>query len=632
MMPIFPAAPNGSPKKKRKRRRLSGANGTSPDVPSLTEWASQMYPIAGEVSPRISSPEKDAPVEKERKTKLRMVQRALDVGLSMASGLVGMVRNKRKGERPAGGGGAGSKRLKTAGAAQAQAAGSSAGSPAAQQAAVAGATELGPPVKPAPAPPRQDEPAKLPHQILAERLLQQQGTAAAAEVRPAHVAGKPAPKPPKGLGRGVDPRGGAAPTSMPLQGPQPRPEPQASTRGKEPAGSSSAPPAAPRAASAEDRREAKRHKPGADPRARDPSPAPARAPAAATSAFATASANACNRCATPPGSGKKKDLRGPNSKGGTPGVNSAGGRDKCDRCDGPHPSSACPHFRKARSNHPDAQPGQALRGLGASSGPPLMIRQGRVVGQPPDGSCLFHSLRFGLSRCSASLNVPANARALRAELARWVAAHPELRLADTPLASWVKWDSGLSPKAYASRMSHSGWGGGIELAACSHAFAVNVWVYEKRRHGYERISTFDAPAKGAAAAGAAASRTVHVLYQGGCHYDALLPEPSEVAAYLATARSTRSAPQSSRSATMREGVHSRDHSRDHTPRHQSASAPGTPHDARRPASAPEGSRYSGQRPWHSGGRGGKGRGKGGSPWRGSGSSGGRSGHGGWRRR
>lgn len=45
---------------------------------------------------------------------------------------------------------------------------------------------------------------------------------------------------------------------------------------------------------------------------------------------------------------------------------------------------------------------------------------------------------------------------------------------------------------------------------------VNVHVYEKNRRGpgYRRISCFDCPK---------AARTIHVLYQGGVHYDALVP-------------------------------------------------------------------------------------------------------------
>ena len=212
---------------------------------------------------------------------------------------------------------------------------------------------------------------------------------------------------------------------------------------------------------------------------------------------------------------------------------------RCDRCDGQHASALCPHFKKARDSHPDAQPGRMLKGLGRSSGPPLLLRHGTVRPQPPDGSCLFHSLRFGLSRIAAARNVPTSTHGLRSHLARWVGAHASLRLADTPLSSWVQWDSGLSTQAYANRMERSGWGGGIEIAACSHSFAVNVWVYEKRRGngGFERISTFDAPktAPGSSAAGAVSlglERTVHVLYKGGCHYDALLPDEGELAAFL----------------------------------------------------------------------------------------------------
>jgi len=70
--------------------------------------------------------------------------------------------------------------------------------------------------------------------------------------------------------------------------------------------------------------------------------------------------------------------------------------------------------------------------------------------------------------------------------------------------------------AYASRMSVSGWGGGIEMAACSRMNKVNVHVYEadRRSGGYKRISCFDYRG---------AHTTVHVLYRGGVHYDALVP-------------------------------------------------------------------------------------------------------------
>ena len=68
-------------------------------------------------------------------------------------------------------------------------------------------------------------------------------------------------------------------------------------------------------------------------------------------------------------------------------------------------------------------------------------------------------------------------------------------------------------------MARGGWGGGIEMAACAHLKRVNVWVYEankKQGGGFERISCFDAPGR------TPSTHTVHVLYRGGVHYDALV--------------------------------------------------------------------------------------------------------------
>ena len=177
-----------------------------------------------------------------------------------------------------------------------------------------------------------------------------------------------------------------------------------------------------------------------------------------------------------------------------------------------------------RDPHPDAQHGRMLKGLGRSSGPPLLLRNGTVRPQPPDGSCLFHSLCFGLSRIAAARNVPTSTDGLRSNLARWVGTHASLLLVDTPLSSWVQWDSGLSTEAYASRMERSGWGGGIEIAACSHLFAVNIWVYEERRGGgFERISSFGT---------FVLERTLHVLYKGRNHYDVLLPDEGELSSQV----------------------------------------------------------------------------------------------------
>eukprot|EP01065_Artemidia_motanka_P046153 TRINITY_DN6929_c0_g1_i1.p1 TRINITY_DN6929_c0_g1~~TRINITY_DN6929_c0_g1_i1.p1 ORF type:complete len:282 (+),score=58.83 TRINITY_DN6929_c0_g1_i1:64-909(+) len=183
------------------------------------------------------------------------------------------------------------------------------------------------------------------------------------------------------------------------------------------------------------------------------------------------------------------------------------GRLCCDKCDGGHHTDRCPVFPKPRENHPDA-----LRRKPPEMGRPCgnkVVTSARVVRQPGDGNCLFHSLAYGLGCCSAA--------SLRRELADWVQSHPDDEIAETPIRSWLWWDQRQSPTAYASRMRVSGvtWGGGIELAACSRARHVNVHVWERNRlgPGYRRISCFDCPS--------GSGRTLNVIYQGGVHYDAL---------------------------------------------------------------------------------------------------------------
>jgi hypothetical protein len=129
-----------------------------------------------------------------------------------------------------------------------------------------------------------------------------------------------------------------------------------------------------------------------------------------------------------------------------------------------------------------------------------------VISQPGDGSCLFHSLSYGLSGTSAS--------SLRREICRYVENNPDTVIADTSLKDWIKYDSGGDCKAYAQRMaSGNHWGGGIEMAALTKMKSVNVHVYEKCEEGYRRISCFDNPN---------AQKTISVLYQGRMHYDAIV--------------------------------------------------------------------------------------------------------------
>mgnify|MGYP003695019425 CR=1 FL=1 len=143
----------------------------------------------------------------------------------------------------------------------------------------------------------------------------------------------------------------------------------------------------------------------------------------------------------------------------------------------------------------------------------FVLRGGRVIKQPGDGSCLFHSLAYGISGGTASRGA---ASSLRREICQYMASNADLVIADSPLRDWIKWESNISVRAYARRMSRGGWGGAIEMAACSHLKNINVHVYERagRRGGFKRISCFDRPGS---------HRTVHILYGGRVHYDALVP-------------------------------------------------------------------------------------------------------------
>ena len=89
----------------------------------------------------------------------------------------------------------------------------------------------------------------------------------------------------------------------------------------------------------------------------------------------------------------------------------------------------------------------------------FVLSRAQVVRQPGDGSCLFHSMSYGLGNTNAS--------SLRREIGKFIEVNGTLEICETPMKDWVKWDSNSSVQTYARRISRSGWGGGIEMAACS---------------------------------------------------------------------------------------------------------------------------------------------------------------------
>jgi hypothetical protein len=185
----------------------------------------------------------------------------------------------------------------------------------------------------------------------------------------------------------------------------------------------------------------------------------------------------------------------------------------CDKCDGPHHADDCPHFKKPRDDHKDALDNYGTKGKASDDAAPVIVRNARVVAQPGDGSCLFHSLAYGLGAAKDAMDD--GAMALRAEIAEYVRAHPNQAIQGTPIKDWVLWDSGLTVDAYSARMGTGHhWGGAIEIAVCSLVKKACVQVFERiaSQRGFQQISVFGDEYK---------EQNVRVVYGGRVHYDAL---------------------------------------------------------------------------------------------------------------
>ena len=205
----------------------------------------------------------------------------------------------------------------------------------------------------------------------------------------------------------------------------------------------------------------------------------------------------------------------------------------CDKCDGKHATSKCPFFKKARDQHKDAfehysgdtdQTAARINGGDSSSSkarrapplPPPLPPVTRVVAQPGDGSCLFHSLAYGM-RLAGRGNRTIDADSVRGTVAAFIEQNPEAELGGSPLSSWISWESGMVVAKYCARMRTVGeWGGAIEMAVASRIWETTIHVYERHSGGFRLISCFDS-----ADVDASAHKVVRVLYSGRCHYDAL---------------------------------------------------------------------------------------------------------------
>lgn len=219
-----------------------------------------------------------------------------------------------------------------------------------------------------------------------------------------------------------------------------------------------------------------------------------------------------------------------------------GSSSTCDKCDGPHATDACPHFRKDRDTHKDAwahYSGAAAAGKAhlkaRESVAPRALPRGsaNVVRMPGDGSCLFHSIAYGLG----SFGHHEDGYSVRSRVSNFIAQKPDFEISGTPLRSWVDWDSNQTISSYVNRLSSGGfWGGGVEMAAAAQIFGVDVAVYEQDYYdgGFRRISDFLSDAR--------PSGAVLLVYSGRAHYDALVALDTQAYSGGSASYATHSAP------------------------------------------------------------------------------------------
>ncbi|CAE7555751.1 USP20 [Symbiodinium natans] len=157
----------------------------------------------------------------------------------------------------------------------------------------------------------------------------------------------------------------------------------------------------------------------------------------------------------------------------------------CDKCDGAHATEHCPHFRKPREKHPDAWRFKGKSHLVASHKPEAakVVSRARVVRHPGDGSCLYHSVSYGLGDGST-------ASSLRRHVADIICAYPNMPILNTTLSEWIRMDADVGVRAYVQDLLAGAWGGGIELAVIAQTKKVCIEVYEPGKGGFSRIARF----------------------------------------------------------------------------------------------------------------------------------------------
>eukprot|EP00927_Polykrikos_kofoidii_P074817 TRINITY_DN70856_c0_g1_i1.p1 TRINITY_DN70856_c0_g1~~TRINITY_DN70856_c0_g1_i1.p1 ORF type:complete len:288 (+),score=45.49 TRINITY_DN70856_c0_g1_i1:183-1046(+) len=170
------------------------------------------------------------------------------------------------------------------------------------------------------------------------------------------------------------------------------------------------------------------------------------------------------------------------------------------------PGSAHPNGDGQRSRTVGLVGGAAACGTGRNG---RLIVQGRVIRMPRDGSCLFHSLAYGLGGNTSAVQ-------LRQEIADFIEEQPETVVGGSALKDWIMWESGEQAADYATCLRSAGeWGGAIEMSVCSLLRQACIHVYFEADGGdFQLMCSFNE-----VAGPPQAVLIVRTLYRPG-HYDA----------------------------------------------------------------------------------------------------------------
>ena len=134
----------------------------------------------------------------------------------------------------------------------------------------------------------------------------------------------------------------------------------------------------------------------------------------------------------------------------------------------------------------------------------IQIFNPKIIKQPGDGNCLFHSLAYGIGNISQIQ--------IKQKIINWIKNNEDYNISGTPLKNWIMWETNLNIDNYCKRLENGMWGGAIEILICSQIENINIYVFEKKIGYFKNISSFEVEEP---------KKNIALLYYGNVHYDYL---------------------------------------------------------------------------------------------------------------